>query len=318
MAHELEIINGKASMFSVVKAPWHELGTILQSPPSVEEGLQHSGLDWQVQLKKLTTEDGTVVDHFANVRQSDGKVLGVVGPSYKPLQNIDAFRWFQPLLDSGVAQLETAGSLRGGKTVWVLAKIVDQKPLEIKDGDNVDRFMLLSNSHDGTRAVRCGFTPIRVVCQNTLSLACDNKKSSLIRLNHTKNLCVALDDLRGVMNTANSMFEATMDQYRKLARTTINKDDLRKYVKIVMEIPPEKPEADLSPKAIEKIETIISLCMNGIGNEGKTFWDAYNGITEFLGNFAGKTEDIRMESLWFGKNFDISKKALEIAIDMSA
>src|SRR5262249_12072202 len=148
-----------------------------------------------------------------------------------------AFQWFQPLLNTGDVALHTAGSLQEGRKVWMLAKI--NKPgLEIADGDTVERFVLLSNSHDGSRAVRVGFTPIRVVCSNTLRMAhdADQEANRLIKVLHTKNVLVVLDRLREMMNVANAKFEATAEQYRKLAKFHVSRADLRKYVKVVLGI----------------------------------------------------------------------------------
>src|SRR5262249_13163268 len=158
----------------------------------------------------------------------DGKLFGVVGPGYTPVQNSEAFGWFQPLIEDGAVSLHTAGSLQGGRKVWMLAK-VNKPALEIAEGDAVERFVLLSNSHDGSRAVRVGFTPIRVVCSNTLRMAhdADDEATRLIKVLHTKNVLVALDRLREMMNVANASFEATAEQYRKLAAFRISRADLR-------------------------------------------------------------------------------------------
>lgn len=322
MAHELEIINGKAQAFFVGEAPWHKLGTILDAPPTVEEGIRLAGLDWHVGLKPLQTIDGEAVDHRATYRRTDGKIFGVVGPAYTPLQNVEAFQWFQPLLDTGEAFLHTAGSLQEGRKVWMLAKI-NKPALEIADGDTVERFILLSNSHDGTRAVRVGFTPIRVVCSNTLRMAhdADMEANRLIKVLHTKNVLVALDRLREMMNVANSTFEATADQYRKLAACHVSRADMRKYVKIVLGIDGED-EAKLPTPTMNKLRSILVLAEKGRGNDNAavrgTLWAAYNGVTEYLGTEFGRTQESRIDSLWFGQSSILSAKALEIALTLAS
>src|SRR6185295_11897446 len=127
------------------------------------------------------------------------------------------------------AQIETAGSLRQGKRVWVLAKI-NRDPLVIKGNDVVEKYVLLSNSHDGTLAVRVGFTPIRVVCNNTLSMAINSEASKLIRIKHTKNVVSNLESVQEIMNLADQEFQATAEQYRMLTRKDINSKDLEKYI----------------------------------------------------------------------------------------
>src|SRR5262249_13279464 len=135
-------------------------------------------------------------------RARDQRVLGVVGMQYRALQNMDAFTWFSPFLDAGLASLHTGGSLCDGRKVWLLARI-EPKPLVLGDGDEIQKFVLLSNSHDGTTSVRVGFTPIRVVCANTLSLAhADKAGSKLIRVRHTRRLDENLAALQEVINLA--------------------------------------------------------------------------------------------------------------------
>ena len=200
--------------------------------------------------------------HRAVRRTSDSKVLGVVGPRYAPLQNQDAFDWFQPFLDAKEAALHTAGSLRGGSRIWVLAKL-NRDPLVIAQGDEVEKFILLSHGHDGSLAVRAGFTPIRVVCQNTLSMAHGSDASKLIRVKHTKDVLENLANIREVMDLANAEFEATAEQYRLLARKSINQADLRKYVKRVLKV--EDEEGSTRSKNI--MEEIVGLAEAGRGND---------------------------------------------------
>lgn len=323
MAHELEITaSGNASMFFVGETPWHKLGTALSAPPTIDEGIKAAGLDWTVGLKPLVTLEGEKVDHRATYRRTDGKIFGVVGPSYVPVQNSEAFAWFQPLLDAGEASLHTAGALQEGRKVWVLAKI-NRPALEIADGDTVERFILLSNSHDGTRAVRVGFTPIRVVCANTLRMAhnADQEANRLIKVLHTKSVLKTLDNLREIMNVANASFEATAEQYRKLARTHISRADLRRYVKIVLDIENED-EAKLPAPTMNKLRSILMLAEKGRGNDlaavKGTLWAAYNGLTEYLGTEFGRSQESRLDSLWFGSSSNLSQKALEIALTMAS
>lgn len=322
MAHELEIINGKAQAFFVGETPWHKLGTVLEAPPTIEEGIRLAGLDWTVGLKPLQTMEGETVDHRATYRRTDGKIFGVVGPAYTPLQNSEAFQWFQPLLDTGEVFLHTAGSLQEGRKVWMLAKI-NKPALEIADGDTVERFILLSNSHDGTRAVRVGFTPIRVVCANTLRMAhdADMEANRLIKVLHTKNVLVALDRLREMMNVANASFEATADQYRKLARYHVSRADMKRYIKIVLGVENED-DAKLPAQTLNKIRAILVLAEKGKGNDTQavrgTLWAAYNGLTEYLGTEFGRNQENRMDALWFGQNATLSSKALEIALTMAS
>ena len=158
MAHEVE------SMMYVGKEPWHGLGVRIPKSKrlSIREALLAARMDWEVELRPLYTEDTQgnltgILDHRCARRTTDNQVLGIVGRDYTPLQNREAFSWFQPFLDTGMASLETAGSLKHGQKVWILAKVRDgQGSL---NGDRVDHYILLSNAHDGSITVRVGFTP---------------------------------------------------------------------------------------------------------------------------------------------------------------
>jgi len=322
MAHELEVVNGKANMIYVGSAPWHQLGTQVASTITSAEAIKAAGLDWNVGLKDLFTGDSEKVTHRATYRQDNGKILGVVGPEYHALQNSKAFSFFDPFLESKEATIETAGSLKEGRRVWVLAKL-NRDPMKIVGDDIVEKYILLSNSHDGTLAVRVGFTPVRVVCQNTMSLAHNDHRSQLIRLSHTKNIVGNLEAIREVMDTANAKFEATAEQYRMLATKQINQKDLEKYVKLTFAAKLEETE-EVEERKSRVLEPITRLFETGRGNQmpgvAGTYWAAYNAVTEFIqyerGNNA--TQDSRLNETWFGGGMVLNKKALATALTLAA
>jgi phage/plasmid-like protein (TIGR03299 family) len=300
--------------------PWHRLGTALEEADLYDwaSANRKAGLDWEVELVPLVTADTqATVAHRAVRRTSDSKVLGVVGPRYAPLQNKDAFGWFRPFLDAREAALHTAGSLRNGSRVWVLAKL-NRDPLVIAEGDEVEKYLLLSHGHDGSLAVRCGFTPIRVVCQNTLSLAHGSDASRLIRLKHTRDIHENLANIREIMDLANQEFEASAEQYRRLARRSVNQADVRKYVRRVLKI---EGEEDISARSRNIVEEIVHLAEAGRGNDlpsiRGTYWSAYNGVSEWLTYSRGRSDDNRLNSLWFGAGALTNRRALELALDMA-
>jgi phage/plasmid-like protein (TIGR03299 family) len=314
MAHEVE------SMAYFGELPWHRLGTALEEADLYDwpSASQKAGLDWEVELVPLVAADTQAqVDHRAVRRTSDARVLGVVGPRYAPLQNKDAFGWFQPFLDAREAALHTAGSLRNGSRVWVLAKI-NRDPLVIAEGDEVEKFLLLSHGHDGSLAVRCGFTPVRVVCANTLAMAHGSNASKLIRLKHTKDVLENLANVREIMDMANAEFEATAEQYRLLARKSINQADLRRYVKKVFKV---EDDQDTGTRMANIMEEVMALAEAGRGNNlpsiRGTYWSAYNGVSEWLTYSRGRSEDNRLNSLWFGDSALTNRHALEVALDMA-
>jgi phage/plasmid-like protein (TIGR03299 family) len=321
MSHEIEIINGKASMMFAGKTPWHSLGQQLEEGDlyDIEKAIPKSGLDWTAELVRLVTQDdSTPVSRFAVRRTTDKKVLGTVGEGYHILQNIDAFKWFQPFLEAKTAQLNTAGSLRGGSRIWILARICGD-PLVIAKDDLIERYILLSHSHDGTLSVRAGFSPIRVVCANTLSLAHKDNASKLIRIKHSKDVLQNLENIRETMNLVNQEFEATAEQYRLLVNKQINQNDLEKYVKKILKVENVK-NSDLSTRMKNIIGNITELCECGRGNNlpsvRGTYWTAYNGVNEYLSYVRGNSADNRLNSLWFGDGAIMNKFALETALDM--
>jgi phage/plasmid-like protein (TIGR03299 family) len=313
MAHAVE------QMMFVGQTPWHGLGNQLDEAPTISEAITAAGLDWEVGLKDLQTVDGVPVNHRATYRKTDGSILGVVGPRYTPLQNVDAFDWFQPFIDAGECALHTAGSLHEGQKVWVLAQL-NRDNSEIVRGDDVCKFILLSNSHDGTTAIRVGYTPIRVVCANTMAMAhSKGSGSKLIRIRHTRSSKTNLENVRDIMDNINSEFEATADQFRFLASRNFNQGDVRRYVKTMLDIQ-GTPDDDIKTRTRNILDDILTRIegpkQSATGVRG-TWWAAYNGFNEYLNYAKGRTEDNRLDSLWFGLNANDNIKALNTALEFA-
>ena len=305
-------------MMFVGATPWHGLGNQVESDITVADAIVAAGLDWEVGLKDLQTVDGVPVNHRATYRKTDGSILGVVGPRYTPLQNRDSFDWFQPFLDAGECALHTAGSLHSGQKVWVLAQL-NRDNSEIVAGDEVSKFILLSNSHDGTTAIRVGYTPIRVVCANTLAWAHSNTNSQLIRIRHTRSSKSNLENVRDIMDNINAGFEATAEQFRFLASKDFNQADIRRYVKVMLGIE-GTIDGDIKTRTRNIMDEILALVegpKQSATNVRGTWWAAYNGYNEYLNYNKGRTEDNRLDSLWFGANANDNIKALEKAMEFA-
>lgn len=302
------------SMMFVGELPWHGLGNPIPNGTvlSAAEAIVASELNWDVYQRPVYI-DGfngkTLLDGKANCRRilADGvdteEVLGYVGPRYTVVQNVDAFEWFTPFVESKQAYFHTAGSLKGGKIVWVLAEL-NREPIEIRKNDFVRKFLLLSHSHDGSRALRIGFTPVRVVCWNTLSMATGKgDQTKMLRFKHTQNVMENLKAVRETVNTCNASFEATAEQFKALTKRAICKSDLEKYVTIVLSA--GSPSADVnnpSTKMKNSIDTLVAKIASGdvMGGSDGTIWDAYNGITEHLTWNRGADADSRLTDLWLG------------------
>ena len=340
MAHELEIINGVAGMAFLENdaKPWHGLGVSVPEEVGRDrvKFMEAANMNKMHSLHQLQTDTGIKVDRYAVVRD-DGKVVGNVGARYTLLQNHEAFEWFDEFLNLGEATFNTAGTLKEGAVVWILAKL-NKNPMEIAAGDLVEKYLLLSHSHDGSLAVRVGFTPVRVVCANTLSMSHSNDASKLIRVKHSKNVKVNLENIRDTMNLANQEFEATAEQYRFLTTKHINQKDLQKYIRLVFaHQQPKLLEATdddiawfkegendkeiVSTRLKHTLETVFELAEAGKGNNlpsiRGTYWSAYNGVTEYLSYQNGNNDDSRMSSLWYGPAATLNRHALDTAMQLA-
>jgi len=280
--------------------PWHGQSNELTDPYNIETSIIESGLDWRVKLVATYCMAGNELcktGYNAVVRQSDNKVLSVAGPGWHPLQNAKAFDFFKPWLESGSASIEACGSLEGGLRVWVLAKIA-METQEIRPGDNIAAYILLSNAHRQGFAVRVGFTPIRVVCRNTLQMA--HEASKLIRVFHNRAMTTNLANIRDTMDLASQTFAATSAQYRKLAAKGISNADVRKYVREVFQ----------TEKDTRTVEDVIRRYL--LDPAAGSVWGAYNGVTEYL-SWNGKPES-RTKGAWFGPRVQTGARALELAL----
>jgi phage/plasmid-like protein (TIGR03299 family) len=325
MAHEFE------TGFFVSEPAWHGLGVVLQDPPTVAEALAHAGLDWKVQLAPLhignvagaesplgaqfdepTMYDGREVSSRVVLRNTDRSILGIVGPDYEPLQNADALAWFQPFVDSGSVRLEAAGSLKEGRRVWVLGRVIGAGGNVIKS-DRVDQFILLANGHDGTMSVRLGLTAVRVVCQNTLTAAVGN--SNLLAIRHTKGAKLTLDAAQEYIAKARERFADTMGQLQFLGQAKCSDGQLVDYVREVFElVAPAEGEED-SSRITARIQELFQ---SGRGADlpgvRGTMWGAFNAVTEFLTHERGKSADNRVDSVWFGPGAQLTQRALATAV----
>lgn len=214
------------SMFYTREEPWHGLGTRVEDAPTSEDALRLAGLDWKVAQESIFTDAGDIIAGYkVNVRDSDRKVLGVVSDRYKIIQNREAFAFTDALLGSGV-RYETAGSLQEGKRVWLLARL----PREyIMAGERIAPYLVFSNSHDGSGAVRVALTPIRVVCNNTLNLALNTAKRSWSMI-HTGNIAGKMQEARDTLFMAEEYMENLREEFVRLRGQKISDDQVKEYV----------------------------------------------------------------------------------------
>ena len=218
------------TMFSVRERPWHGLGTVVESAPSSKEALELAGLDWQVHQKDISVLWGrTIPGYKANVRDTDGVVLGVVTDKYRVVQNEDAFAFTDELLGEGV-KYETAGSLNGGRKVWILARL----PREyVISGERISPYLVFSNTHDGSGAIRVAITPIRVVCNNTLNLALARAERSFSMI-HTGNINEKFEEAKKTLFMADTYMEELGKEFERLRSIKVSDAQVEEYVNMLI------------------------------------------------------------------------------------
>ena len=221
------------SMFYVRQTPWHGLGIRVQNAPSSKEALVMAGLDWEVQQRQMKTEDETPVSgYYANVRSSDNKVLGVVSDKYAVVQNREAFAFTDGLLGAGV-RYETAGSLMGGRRVWMLAKLPNEYIIR---GDRVSPYLVFSNSHDGSGSIKVALTPIRVVCNNTLCMALQTAKRSW-STRHTGDISDRMKDAKETLFRAEEYMDHLGKEIEMLHTIKIPRKQAEEEIKKLLPVP---------------------------------------------------------------------------------
>ncbi len=323
MSHELEIRNGRASMFYVKEEPWHGLGTRLDRPATAAEAIEAAKLNWTVgKVPLYAHRDGSsipVSDTFGVVRedlwgQEDCPILGIVGKSYTPLQNCEAFAFFDPIVGRHAAVYHTAGVLRDGERIWLLAKLPDS--IQVVGDDVADKYLLLSNSHDGRSAVQVKFTPIRVVCHNTLTRALSDGPT--IRVAHTRNMQDRLNQAHRLLGIVEQGFHNLARVFRSMCKLSLDQAKLDEYLNQVF----PQPDDPKNWKAVRKMQENRSWAQHffehGQGNDRPgvrgTLWAAYNGVTELIDHRRTKqSPERRLDSVWFGDGYLAKSRALKVA-----
>ena len=223
------------SMFYVREKPWHGLGTMVAEAPDSTAALRLAGLDWNVIQKDIMTAGGnSAIPGFkANVRDTDGSVLGIVTDRYRVVQNAEAFSFTDALLGEGV-RYETAGSLQGGRRTWILARLPHQY---IINGEEISPYLVFMNAHDGSGAIKAAMTPVRVVCQNTLNLALSTAKRSW-SFNHVGDINGKLDEARDTLLYAGQYMAELGKTFGKLGRIKLSDGKVTEFISALI------PDAD--------------------------------------------------------------------------
>jgi phage/plasmid-like protein (TIGR03299 family) len=322
MAHEILIENGKYSMMYIGEKPWHGLGQQLSSPATAAEAIEASNLNWKVMKQPIYAGDADkqlVKDRFAVVREDlwekkMSPVFGIVGKEYTPLQNHEAFNFFDDIVGKKAAIYHTAGALGDGERVWILAKLPSD--IQVIGDDIAEKYLLLSNSHDGNSSVQIKFTPIRVVCNNTLTMALNNGPT--LRVPHTKDLHNRLREVEKLMGIVHKRFDQIEDTFKEMSKIQLNREKLSNYLEFVFPNP-KNPDDKRNVERIKRERSMAEYFFeSGRGNQlpgvGGTLWAAYNGITELIDHRQTRqSDDRRLNSLWFGEGYLTKAKAYNLA-----
>ena len=308
MAHMVE------TMAYAGELPWHGLGTKVVADLTPEQMMQKAGVDWTVEKQDLVTAGGsTVKSKQALVRSSDGAVLDVVGKGWNPVQNSEAFNFFEEYVKAGDMEMHTAGSLNDGKMVWALAKTNDS--FELFNGDVTENYFLFSNPHQFGKAIDIRMTPIRVVCNNTLTLSLNKESDSMLKVNHRKEFDVA--EVKEQMGIAREK----LDQYKSMAEFLGSKrytsENIVQYFNEVYGSPAKEKVDGVFPFtsnnakiAMENLDT-----QPGANFAQGSFWNAFNTVTYMADHVQGRETSSRMESSWYGRNRRVKLTALDKALE---
>lgn len=345
MSHNLNYNEqtGKHSFFSMNQKAWHGLGTIVTEYPTSSEAVRYAGLDYEVIKRPLFTYDTEnheadadtgikipeieVPNYFATVRTDTEQVLGVVGKDYEVVQNRDAFSFFDSIVSGDGIQYETAGALGRGERIFITAKLPNY--IEVGKGDLIEQYLFLTTSHDGLGSITAAFTPVRIVCANTLNAALRNQTHS-IKIRHTLGAKERLETahrLMGISNQISTTLDAIWNQW---AKVRITDDEVKKLVTLAL-MPKKETAAAMKPKEWEQLssycrkasEDAFAYAMSNpsqqLDTTRGTLFGAYNAVTGYFQNVRGyKSGEAKLKSLLLGGTAqEKAQRAFDLCLDVA-
>ena len=293
--------NVETMFFTGREKPWHGLGTQVEEAPDSREALIAAGLDWDVVQRPLFTQDGNLIPgYYANVRQQDGAILGVVTSRYRIVQNREAFVFTDGLLGEGV-RYETAGSLMGGRKVWLLARLPQRY---IIGGDNIMPYMVFSNTHDGSGAIKIAMTPIRVLCNNTLNLALDTAKR-VWSIQHTWDISAKMDDAREILFRADDYMSELGKSFYTLSKKKVSDSAVQEYISMLLPIADNATEVTekniLKQRQDLEKRYFAAPDLKGVGKNGYRF---INAVSDFATHAKPLRETKKYRETMFNKTME--------------
>ncbi|MCC6178371.1 MAG: DUF945 domain-containing protein [Chloroflexi bacterium] len=319
------------------RLPLLQAGTRTEGAATAADAITKARLNWKVAKVPLTMTRGyqtlPIRNRFAVVREDHWEkppltgaaeeregpcpILGIVGREYQPLQNSDAFAFFDEIVKSGRATYEWAGAFGHGWRIWVLVKMT--KELRVVGDDVVYPYLLLTNSHDGSSSVQVRFTPVRVFCENCLTTG--QRGGPAFSITHRRALVSNLAVAQRTLGEIEQRFDQMGDDFTSMAHVALNGSMLDEFLGRVFPIPREGAEAKTTRRMLQCRDRAAHLFEHGAGNRHPdvkgTLWAAYNGVTELADHhLAGGGASRRLESIWFGESHTIKSRSLSAARDL--
>lgn len=348
MAHNLNFneTNQEYSFFSVQERAWHGLGKIVEQYPTSAEAIRYAGLDYTVEKRPLFTLQGDefanspiksdliipapaikVPNYFATVRNDNDAVLGVVGKDYQIVQNVDAFAFFDAIVGGGDGILyETAGALGKGERIFITAKLPGY--IRVGKDDFIDKYLFLTTSHDGFGSITAAFTPVRVVCNNTLNAAMRNHTNA-IKIRHTASANDRLKQAHTLMGISNTMADEMQDIFNHWSTVRITDQEVKKLIQVAM-VPNKETlnnlmagkTEDLSSVYTNMVDKVYAYAMSSptqqMDTTAGTVFGAYNAITGYFQNVRNyKNGEAKFKSITEGTAKQRAQSAFDLCLDFS-
>lgn len=306
MAHLVE------TMAYAGEVPWHGLGVPVPDDLSPAQMLEKAGLDWNVYKQPAFAEingEKISVGWSALVRDSDNSILDVVSNDWNPIQNSEAFEFFDEYCRMGDMDMHTAGSLKNGQIVWALAKVKDS--FDLFKGDQVDSYLLFTSPHKFGQSIDIRFTPIRVVCNNTLTLSLSTKSDNVVKVSHRR--VFEPDQVKEQLGIATDKLAKYKEMATFLGSKKYNQDRVKDYFKEIFPSLSSKENTEMSRNAAKAFDVLHK--QPGANYAEGTWWQPFNAVTYLTDHVVGRSAESRLNSAWFGPNKSLKLKALERAVE---
>lgn len=324
MAHQIAKTKGQDAFVSVKEIPWHGLGKIVQKKMTAAECIVLAGLDYTVDktpvLAKIKGKVKQVEGKYVTYRTDSQEVFDVVGSRYHIVQNKEAFTFFDEIVGHKQAIYETAGALGVGERIFITAKL----PSHIKVGkDVIDQYLYLTSTHDGSGSIKAAFTPVRIVCNNTLQMALGDSKR-MVSIRHTMNAVDAIKQAHKLMGIVAAQADTMKQALQRMTTVKITDAKLRHFIELAMH--PEREqitkgvyEEEYSSKFINTVDDIIAYALSNPTQQTAetkgTLYGAYNAISGYFQNVKeyGSPEE-KLDTLTVGTGARKGQHAMAMAI----